>query len=455
MTCNRKHNLVVVTMLAVLGSAAFLIIEHSLWQNGLIISLFFLLPVLILLFVIYLFYVILCSHRAVRLYLRLVALIRSLPEVHIHSLSAAEGITAMISGIGYLEQIIVAYQSKMYARYRHLDTNSIIQTVLLSLNNLHIEMEDRDEFFSAVLESAATVIPRADSGSLMILDCNDNLHYKAAIGFDIEKFRTFSVNINHPCLLRNGQHLFDSPCILKHEENPVKKLGLFPEIALSDGSGSTLCAPIIIEGVLFGVLNFHSKSKQAFSDDDLVLINYFANEISLLIRTHNRIEKAIFNSKYDSLTGVYTRGYFEDLCKISVEQARRSGFPLQIVLMDLNNFKEINDNLGHSAGDSALQHFASVYLSLKRNADLFCRYGGDEFVALFYNSNLTGVENYFSLLETHLQKNPLSIGTSLLTLTVSWGCAMVNRDGLTLTELINCADKRMYEHKRTTKNRKF
>ncbi|HRX15472.1 MAG TPA: GGDEF domain-containing protein, partial [Spirochaetota bacterium] len=165
----------------------------------------------------------------------------------------------------------------------------------------------------------------------------------------------------------------------------------------------------------------------------------------------NRIQKAIFNSKYDSLTGVYTRGYFEDLCKVTMDQAYRGGLPLQIVLIDLNDFKMINDTYGHSAGDNALKFFASEYIALKREADLFCRYGGDEFVALFFNCDMDGVSLFFELLEETLRKNTFSAADTSLNISISWGCASVHRDGETLTELVNCADKRMYEDKRRRK----
>ncbi|MBN2435333.1 MAG: GGDEF domain-containing protein [Spirochaetes bacterium] len=402
---------------------------------------FLIIPLLI--FIIFCIFVILISRsRAVKLYLRLIALIRSLPDIHIHSLSDAKNISNMFAKMGYFEQIISVYQSKIRARYRHLDSNSMIQTVLLSLNNLHIEMDNRNEFFKAVLESAITVIPQADSGALLVLDCDGILHYEAVIGFDIANVLPVELKKTE-IYKRNKTHIFE-PCIIRS--------------AFSDNNRdetqdfhSAVCAPINIEGNLFGVLVINSIDENAFGEDDLVLISYFANEVSLLIRTHNRIQKAIFNSKYDSLTGVYTRGYFEDLCKVTMDQAYRGGLPLQIVLIDLNDFKMINDTYGHSAGDNALKFFASEYIALKREADLFCRYGGDEFVALFFNCDMDGVSLFFELLEETLRKNTFSAADTSLNISISWGCASVHRDGETLTELVNCADKRMYEDKRRRK----
>ena len=398
-------------------------------------------PILIIV-IFYIFIFLFSRSRAVKLYLRLVALIRSLPDIHIHSLSDAKNINMMFAKMGYFEQIISVYQSKIRARYRHLDSNSMIQTVLLSLNNLHIEMDNRNEFFNAVLESAITVIPQADSGALLVLDCDGVLHYEAVTGFNIADVSPVELKTTE-LYKQNKTHIFE-PCIIR---------SAFSDNCHSESreTRSAVCAPINIEGTLFGVLVINSNDENAFDEDDLVLISYFANEVSLLIRTHNRIQKAIFNSKYDSLTGVYTRGYFEDLCKVTMDQAYRGGLPLQIVLIDLNNLKMINDTYGHSAGDSALKFFASEYIALKREADLFCRYGGDEFVALFFNCDMNGVSLFFELLEETLEKDTFQAADTSLKISISWGCASVHRDGETLSELVNWADKRMYQDKRRRK----
>ncbi len=98
----------------------------------------------------------------------------------------------------------------------------------------------------------------------------------------------------------------------------------------------------------------------------------------------------------DWLTGLYNRRYFEETLSDHIEAAHRYTRELSLVLFDLDQFKQINDTLGHDAGDAALKQFAELLKSTARTADIVCRYGGDEFAVILPE---TGTSNAWKFAE--------------------------------------------------------
>ena len=84
----------------------------------------------------------------------------------------------------------------------------------------------------------------------------------------------------------------------------------------------------------------------------------------------------------DALTGLYNYGYFREAAPHEVEKSRRYKTPLSLLFLDIDNFKQVNDTLGHSKGDKIMRQVAAILKQGIRQADLLCRYGGDEFVML-------------------------------------------------------------------------
>jgi diguanylate cyclase (GGDEF)-like protein len=93
----------------------------------------------------------------------------------------------------------------------------------------------------------------------------------------------------------------------------------------------------------------------------------------------------------DPLTGLHNRGYLEESLAREESRARRTGQPLGVMMIDIDHFKQCNDTFGHAAGDAVLRTVSHYVLSLTRGEDIFCRYGGEEFVLVMVNSSARGV----------------------------------------------------------------
>ncbi|GHU37135.1 hypothetical protein AGMMS50256_34690 [Betaproteobacteria bacterium] len=154
-------------------------------------------------------------------------------------------------------------------------------------------------------------------------------------------------------------------------------------------------------------------------------------------------------SRYDALTGLFNRATFNDLLQENMTVSKRVGASFSLILIDIDNFKRVNDTYGHVMGDAVLSDMGKILQSVLRQEDAACRYGGEEFAILVQhatqNQMIRMAEKVRSCVENHtFDKLP--------TITVSIGCSTYQQDE-TAKIFINRADLALYEAKRSGKNK--
>lgn len=154
----------------------------------------------------------------------------------------------------------------------------------------------------------------------------------------------------------------------------------------------------------------------------------------------------------DGLTGLYNYRHFWELLLHEVEKSRRYRQPLSLLFLDLDNFKVINDNLGHTQGDVVLKTLAAYLEKAVRQADVVCRYGGEEFVALLPHTPLEQAMGLAERLRQSISQLAIPLLDQNLHITVSIGVSGLEseRDG---EGLVEAADAAMYRAKKMGKNR--
>jgi diguanylate cyclase (GGDEF)-like protein len=148
----------------------------------------------------------------------------------------------------------------------------------------------------------------------------------------------------------------------------------------------------------------------------------------------------------DPLTGLYNRRYAERRLKEEIARSQRKGYDLTVVLLDLDNFKPINDRFGHAAGDMVLREFAARLSSMIRQGDFAARLGGDEFLLLLTECNRSQVEAVLK----RAQGVEASFEGQRIGVNFSAGWKQYEA-GDTLAELLEQADKALYSNKQSTK----
>jgi diguanylate cyclase (GGDEF)-like protein len=181
------------------------------------------------------------------------------------------------------------------------------------------------------------------------------------------------------------------------------------------------------------------------------LISEIYDHLGLLVRnlkaSQERLRKL---ATRDLLTGLYNRNFFNESIVRDIKKAERRHEKLSIIIIDIDNFKNINDTYGHLHGDGVLRECASILKGAVRKSDFLCRYGGDEFVIVTPMRTCLENEKLLSRVEESVREWNEAYGTFDYRLSLSIGCA-VWEEGKDIIEVLSAADKIMYHNKRNKK----
>lgn len=189
------------------------------------------------------------------------------------------------------------------------------------------------------------------------------------------------------------------------------------------------------------------------SRDELQQTQQKVKEAEARIRTLEReLEVTSHLIHHDQLTGVLNRRGLEEICDKEIARATRHQSPLCLAMLDIDNFKKLNDSLGHDAGDQALIHLSSVIRSTLRPQDTAARFGGEEFVIIFPDTNLEQATIAMTRVQRELTRRFFMHDNQKILITFSAGVTQLHPDD-TQGSMIKRADEAMYQAKQSGKNK--
>ena len=309
---------------------------------------------------------------------------------------------------------------------------------------------DLNEVLSRVLAAVGDVVS-VDVSSIILIGDRGMLSGIGRSGFTgfqkkMETLKDLSIND------------FQTLRTMKRTGSPL----LIPDIALypawSSLAGDTqthsyLGCPIKIKGKVAGFLSLENIKPGFFNREHVDKLQSFVDLAATAIENAHLQQETQKLAISDELTALFNRRGLMDLGRREIDRARRFNHSLSAAIMDLDNFKSINDTYGHIAGDQMLNQVADCCRSGFREIDIIARYGGDEIVVLLIENNLDQAYQIANRFRESIASRVFKTDAGNLSTTISIGVAELSKDMDNLTELIDTADRALYMAKEAGRNR--
>jgi diguanylate cyclase (GGDEF)-like protein len=237
---------------------------------------------------------------------------------------------------------------------------------------------------------------------------------------------------------------------------------------VEEGMRSSLTCPLVAKGQPVGFLFFSSTKANTYSEAHQDIFLQIAGQLAVALEK-GRIYQELLDitaelreardaleteATRDSLTGLWNRRSIFELLKRDMARAQREGKPLTAVMIDIDNFKRINDRIGHLAGDEALTEVTRRVASTLRTADILGRIGGEEFLIILYPADEQTAIEVMERARRACESKPVVIDTGELEVTISLGAAVVNDfEDVDLSVILKTADHALYRAKNGGRNR--
>lgn len=215
---------------------------------------------------------------------------------------------------------------------------------------------------------------------------------------------------------------------------------------------SVIGFPIRIRNRNIGYIMVEHTLYRFFTRAHIKFVSSIANQIAIAIENSILYKRIQESSKRDPLLNIYNRKYFFENLDKNIKEFPEKSFG--IVMIDVDNFKKVNDNFGHQFGDEALQHVVSVIKSCLKDEDIIARYGGEEIIiCLRGNETEKEMEERVEQTRKKLENSPVIRDNIIKTVTISIGLSFYPVDGHSVDAVVEVADSLMYKAKSSGKNR--
>jgi diguanylate cyclase (GGDEF)-like protein len=241
------------------------------------------------------------------------------------------------------------------------------------------------------------------------------------------------------------------PDLSSHSEDHLSQSALLRKIH------SVLCVPVVLEGDVVALIYVYktNPNMRPFDQHDLQLAVAISYQTAMTIQRANLLERSrMLEQKVnvDSLTGLYTRPHFIDLAAHEFQRSLRFEHPMTVIMLDIDQFKGVNDTFGHLAGDQVLKEVAMRCMNQVRDIDLIGRFGGDEFVFLLMETDTDNAKMVAERVRHWVADTPVMTEKGPLAMTVSMGLATLKHGCPDLTGLLTLADNALLTAKKAGRN---
>ena len=355
----------------------------------------------------------------------------------------------------YIEPVLIKLmlQGEQNKKIDDLQQSLYNVSILYNISQAVNFIDDLKRLLQVILSKAIDILD-AEKGSLMLYDYSTNtLQVKVVYGLEDKRVEE---NINNGLIqtskIRVGEGIAGT--VFLEKKAIITNLGTNdPRFVMKKSPANVqtlICVPLITKGETIGVINIsNKKGSKLFNQKDLDFMTSLANQAAIAIDNAKLYELAT----KDGLTKLYINRHFLTLLDNEVRRCARYKHNMSLIMIDIDDFKQINDTYGHLMGDQILREVANQINITIRKIDVAARYGGEEFVILLPETTTRGA----AIIAERLRKNIENIKVEttdgkVVTTSVSMGIAQFIKDADSAQGLIDAADKALYNSKRSGKN---
>ncbi|HXM17698.1 MAG TPA: diguanylate cyclase [Candidatus Tumulicola sp.] len=217
--------------------------------------------------------------------------------------------------------------------------------------------------------------------------------------------------------------------------------------------GSLIMAPLRLGDQCIGILSAQSYKERAYDHTSVRLLTAIGEQMALAVQNAQLFRDAKNRADRDPLTDLYHHRYLHARLAEEISRAKARSYPLTVMMLDLDNFKAVNDEHGHVAGDTGLKLVTDALLRACRTSDVVGRYGGDEFMLILPDIGRGEASRILERIASNLRSLQLPTPSgALVSLPCSIGTATYPDDGASATDIVAAADANLYERKRQTRS---
>ena len=225
------------------------------------------------------------------------------------------------------------------------------------------------------------------------------------------------------------------------------------EWGMDDATQSWMVVGMSAHGRNIGCITLESQQPQAFSESSIRLVQALANESAIALENARLFQEVQKLSTVDPLTGLFNRRHFNNMAQQELQRTQRYNAPMSVILMDIDHFKQVNDNHGHGLGDQVLVDAAAVCMQGLRTMDVHARYGGEEFCFLLPETTHEGAEILAQRLREGLAQLQFESEVGEFRITASFGVAQWQAPEESIDNLLKRCDQALYAAKHGGRNR--
>lgn len=220
------------------------------------------------------------------------------------------------------------------------------------------------------------------------------------------------------------------------------------------GAASCLIVPLFVSNRVMGSLQLYRTSSEPFSKEDAQLTWILSLVAENLLTKESKNEGLLRFAFTDYLTGLRSRGYFDQQLELEIKRAERKRTRFALLMLDIDHFKQFNDTFGHHVGDQVLRDVSAVLARDMRDIDTVARYGGEEFVMILPETGIKGALQVAERLRKSVEQTKFFAGQppTRQNLTISVGVSIYGHDGRHRNEVLEAADFALYQAKAAGRN---